>query len=47
MAARTITTDQTLEDLRLEFNALSEQDFGDISTLDPSLTASSLVGAMN
>ena len=47
MAARTISTDQTLEDLRLQFNALSEQDFGDISTLDASLSSSTLVGAMN
>lgn len=47
MAARTISTDQTLEDLRLQFNALSEQDFGDISTLDASLSSTSLVGAMN
>lgn len=47
MAARTITTDQTLEDLRLQFNALSEQDFGDIGDLDSSIVATTIVGAVN
>lgn len=47
MAARTISTTDTLEDLRLQFNALSENDFGDIATLDPSLSATSVIGAVN
>lgn len=47
MAARTISTTDTLEDLRLQFNALSENDFGDIATLDASLSATSVIGAVN
>ena len=39
MAARQITTTQTLEDFRVQFNALSATDFGDIATLDSNLTA--------
>lgn len=47
MAARTISTTDTLEDLRLQFNALSEDDFGDIGELDPTLAATSVIGAVN
>ena len=47
MAARTISATQTLEDFRTEFNALSSQDFGDIATLSGSISATSIVGAVN
>ena len=47
MAARQILPNQTLEDLRLQFNALSAQDFGDIGTLDASLAATTVIGAVN
>ena len=47
MAARTILQTNTLEEFRIQFNALSQQDFGDIGTLDSSISATSIVGAMN
>ena len=47
MAARQITTTQTLEDFRVQFNALSATDFGDIATLNAGLTATSVIGAVN
>ena len=47
MAARQILPNQTLEDLRVQFNALSADDFGDIGTLDASLSATSVIGAVN
>lgn len=47
MAARQITTTQTLEDFRVQFNALSATDFGDIATLDSNLSATSVIGAVN
>jgi len=47
MAARTIATTDTLETFRTEFNALSENDFGDLATLDSGITATSVVGAVN
>ena len=47
MAARQITTSQTLEDFRTQFNALSANDFGDIATLDSNLTATTVIGAVN
>ena len=47
MAARTILQTNTLEEFRVQFNALSSQDFGDIGTLDSSISATSIVGAMN
>ena len=47
MAARTIATTQTLEDLRTTFNALSETDFGDKATLNGGISATTLVGAVN
>ena len=47
MAVRQILPNQTLEDLRLQFNALSAQDFGDIGTLDASSSATTVIGAVN
>lgn len=47
MAARTISATDTLETLRTTFNALSENDFGDIGTLDSGLSATSVIGAVN
>ena len=47
MAVRTISATQTLEDFRTEFNALSSQDFGDIATLNPAISATSVIGAVN
>ena len=47
MAARQITTSQTLEDFRTQFNALSATDFGDIATLDSNISATSVIGAVN
>ena len=47
MAARTIATTDTLETFRTQFNALSETDFGDIATLNASITATSVIGAVN
>ena len=47
MAVRQILPNQTLEDLRVQFNALSASDFGDIGTLDASLSATSVIGAVN
>ena len=47
MAARNISQTDTLETFRTQFNALAADDFGDIGTLDPSLTATSVIGAVN
>jgi phage baseplate assembly protein gpV len=47
MAARTIASTDTLETFRTEFNALSENDFGDIGALNPSISATSVIGAVN
>jgi len=47
MAVRQITTSQTLEDFRTQFNALAANDFGDIATLDNSLSATTVIGAVN
>lgn len=47
MAVRKIESTQTLEEFRLEFNAMTEFDFGDIGTLDPALTATTVIGAVN
>ena len=47
MAARTIASTDTLETFRTEFNALSENDFGDIGGLNPSISATSVIGAVN
>lgn len=47
MAARTISATDTLETLRTTFNALSENDFGDIGNLDAGLSATTVIGAVN
>ena len=47
MAARQIAITDTLETFRQEFNALSAQDFGDIGTLDASIAATTVIGAVN
>src|SRR6056300_1442289 len=47
MAARNITVTDTLETFRQQFNALAADDFGDIDTLDPALSATSVIGAVN
>lgn len=47
MAARTIAQTDTLETFRLQFNALSSQDFGDIATLSGAISSTNLVDAMN
>ena len=47
MAIRTIQITDTLETFRQQFNALTRDDFGDIDTLDPSLSASTVIGAVN
>ena len=47
MAVRQISQTDSLEKLRIEFNALAATDFGDIATLDSSIAATSIVGAMN
>ena len=47
MAIRRILPEQTLETLRTEFNALAADDFGDIGTLDASLSATTVIGAVN
>ena len=44
---RQIAQTDSLETLRTEFNALATNDFGDITTLDNSISATSIVGAMN
>ena len=44
MAVRTISATDTLETLRTQFNGLSSNDFGDISTLDSGLSATSVIG---
>ena len=47
MAVRNIAVTDTIEKFRTEFNDMALNDFGDIATLDGSLTATTLVGAMN
>tara|TARA_E500000331_G_C17248681_1_gene710170 strand:+ start:1360 stop:2214 length:855 start_codon:yes stop_codon:yes gene_type:complete len=47
MAVRNIAITDTLETFRQQFNALAADDFGDIGTLDASLTATSVIGAVN
>jgi len=47
MAARTIAATDTLETFRTQFNALAESDFGDIGALNPSISATSVIGAVN
>ena len=45
MAARSVTTSNTLEQFRTTFNSLASTDIGDVATL--TTTASSVVGAIN
>ena len=47
MAVRSIAITDTLETFRTEFNGLAANDFGDIATLDSSLSATSVIGAVN
>ena len=47
MAVRQILPEQTLETLRTEFNALAKDDFGDIATLDATMSATNVIGAVN
>jgi len=47
MAVRSIAITDTLETFRTEFNGLAANDFGDIATLDPTLSATSVIGAVN
>ena len=47
MAVRNIAVTDTLETFRTEFNALCLTDFGDIADLSGSISATTLVGAMN
>ena len=47
MAARQINITDTLETFRQQFNALSADDFGDIGTLDASIAATTVIGAVN
>ena len=47
MAARTVAATATIEQLRTTFNALSENDFGDIGNLSGTITSTNLVDAMN
>ena len=47
MAVRNIAVTDTLETFRTEFNALCLSDFGDIADLSGSISATTLVGAMN
>jgi len=47
MAVRQVETTDSLDQLRIEFNALALSDFGDIATLDSSLSATTVIGAVN
>ena len=47
MAVRQVTETDSLDKLRIEFNALAANDFGDIATLSPTLSATSVIGAVN
>ena len=47
MAVRNIAQTDTLETFRQQFNDLAANDFGDIANLDSTLTATSIVGAVN
>ena len=47
MAARQVAATATIEQLRTTFNTLSATDFGDISQLSSTISASNLVAAMN
>ena len=47
MAVRQIAVTDTIEKFRTEFNAMTLNDFGDIADLDASLSATTIVGALN
>ena len=47
MAVRNISVTDTLETFRTEFNNLAALDFGDIANLDSTLSATSVIGAVN
>ena len=47
MAIRNIAVTDTIEKFRTEFNAMTLNDFGDIGTLSASISATTIVGAVN
>ena len=47
MAARSVAATDTLETFRTTFNTLSATDIGDLDTLSSSISATSIVGALN
>ena len=47
MAVRQVSETDSLDKLRTEFNLLASSDFGDIATLDSTLSATSVIGAVN
>ena len=47
MAIRNIAVTDTIEKFRTEFNAMTLNDFGDIATLSGSISATTIVGAVN
>ena len=47
MAVTEILQTDTLEQMRVKINSLAASDFGDIATLDSSLSATSVIGAVN
>ena len=47
MAVRSIAITDSLETFRTQFNEMCADDFGDIGTLDASLSATSIIGAVN
>jgi len=47
MAVRNIAVTDTIEKFRTEFNAMTLNDFGDIGTLSASISATTIVGAVN
>ena len=47
MTARSVASTDTLETFRTTFNSLSATDIGDLATLNSSIDATSLVGAIN
>ena len=47
MAVRQVSETDSLDKLRIEFNALAANDFGDISNLSSTLSATSVIEAVN
>ena len=45
MAVRQVNETDSLDKLRVEFNALTYNDFGDIATFSPTLSATTVIGA--